>query len=55
MQLKIKKVDKLDEIPINSELQRIEQIKSEISACAAQPDLCEVEVFDMWDDLRNNS
>jgi hypothetical protein len=55
MKIKIQKVDKLDEIPINSELQRIEQIKSEIAACTAQPNLCEVEVFDMWDELGNGS
>ena len=53
MKLKIKKINKIFEIPINSDMQRIEQIKSTISNCIANPTPCEVEVFDMWSDLED--
>lgn len=58
MKIKIKKISKKTKIPINSDLQRIEQIKNEFSSCAncaQRPELCEVEVFDMWDELGNDS
>jgi len=58
MKIKIKKISKKIKIPINSDIQRIEQIKNEFSNCAncaQNPELCEVEVFDMWDELRSNS
>lgn len=48
---KIKDPDIL--VPINSEFHRIEQIKNEIAACASEPEMCQVEVFDMWDDMSN--
>jgi len=54
MKIKIKKISKKIKIPINSDIQRIEQIKNEFSNCAnctQNPELCEVEVFDMWDDI----
>lgn len=51
MKIPITKIkDNETEVPINSELQRIEQIKQELAACKDQPSLCQVEVFDMWDD-----
>lgn len=43
-------IDPETQIPINSEMHRIEQIKKEISSCQNDPEFCQVEVFDMWDD-----
>ena len=40
------------EVPINSEIQRIEQIKREFALCNEQQELCQVEVFDMWDEAK---
>jgi hypothetical protein len=52
MKLKIKKLaDPNTKVPVNSDLHRIEQIKSEISLCTAQAETCEVEVLDMWADM----
>ena len=53
MKLKIKKINQIFEIPVNSDMQRIEQIKSTISNCTTSPTPCEVEVFDMWGDLED--
>jgi len=51
MKIPITKIkDSNTEVPINSELQRIEQIKQEFDACKDQPALCQVEVFDMWEE-----
>jgi hypothetical protein len=52
MKIKLTKInDKNTKVPVNSDLHRIEQIKSEISLCKAQTATCEVEVLDMWADV----
>jgi hypothetical protein len=51
MKIKIQKIiDKNITVPINSNIQRIEQIKNEFAACKDEQEFCKVEVLDMWED-----
>lgn len=51
MKIKITTIKDPDtSIPINGNLNKIDQIKNEI-ANGSEGKLCQVEVFDMWDEL----
>lgn len=52
MKVKIKKInDPNTKVEINSPENRIEQIKSQLMECNPQKELCEVSVYDMWEDI----
>lgn len=52
MKVQIKKIeDNKTDVPVNSEFHRIEQIKEEIARCPREVAVCQIEVFDMWNDI----
>lgn len=56
MKVKIKKInDPNTDVAINSPANRIEQIKSQLVNCNPQTELCEVNVYDMWEDMPGNN
>ncbi|MFA7244287.1 MAG: hypothetical protein WC080_03320 [Patescibacteria group bacterium] len=56
MKLKVNKIeDTKTKIPVNSNFHRIEQIKTEIANCPKEVAICQVEVFDMWNDIPDNN
>jgi hypothetical protein len=52
MEIKVNKIeDPNTRVPINNEEHKIEHIKAEFAKCKTNPQVCEVEVFNMWSDL----
>lgn len=53
MEIKVNKIeDPNTRVPINNEEHKIEHIKAEFAKCKTNQQVCEVEIFDMWSDLR---
>ncbi len=50
MKIPLTKIKSKINIPINDGINRIEQIKREISAGCSEAEKCEVEVYDMWEE-----
>jgi len=42
---------KINQNIVQSGIERIEEIKSEIQSCNRETNLCKVEVYDMWSEI----